>query len=67
MDREVLHIMGVDRWGTRGTRPLTFQPEWDNIGNVLILFQFIKNVQAYRETDYSPFLKSYIGLVEKLI
>ena len=27
LDWEVLHSMGIDRWGTRGTRPPTFQPE----------------------------------------
>ena len=32
--------------GTRGTRPSTFQPEGASIGNVLTLFQFIK--QIYR-------------------
>ena len=47
LDWEVLHrhSMGVDQWRTRGTLT-TPRPEGVNIGNVLILVQFIK--QMYR-------------------
>ena len=62
--------MGIDQWGTRGTRPPTFQPEVASIGNVHLPFQFRKiNLRAYSETDQVTLSlkKTCIGLVVKSI
>ena len=60
LDWEVIHrhSMGVDQWGKRGTLT-TPRPEGVSIGNVLILFQFIKQIYRHiSETDHSPLLKT---------
>ena len=69
LDWEVLHSMGVDRWGTRGTRPPTFQLEGVSIGNVLTLFLVhTTNLKVYIARLITPFsYKLYIGLIVKLI
>ena len=60
LDWEVLHrhSMGVDQWGTRGTLT-TPRLEGVSIGNVLILFQFIKQIYRHiSEPAHSPLLKT---------
>ena len=48
LDWEVLHSLGVDRWGTR---PTLFSGQEDNVGNVLTPFQFIKQMYMHIELD----------------
>ena len=69
LDWEFLHSRGVVRWGTRGTRPPTFQPEGVSIRNVLTLFLVhTTNLKAYIARLITPFsYKLYIGLVVKFI
>ena len=57
--------MGVDRWGTRGTRPPTFQPEGVRKCPHTFLVHTI-NLKAYIARLITPFsYKLYIGLVVK--
>ena len=69
LDWEVLHSIGVDRWGTRGDASPTFQLEGVSIGNVLTFFQFsATHLNAYITRLITPLsYKLYIGLVVKLI
>ena len=68
LEWEILHSMGVDRWGTRGTRPSTFQPEGVNIGNILTRFSSYNKFKFNIARLITPLsYKLYIGQVEKLL
>ena len=49
------HIhMGVDRWETTETRPSTFQPEEDRMGNVLHLFCLENQICGHIARQITP-------------
>ena len=52
LDWEVLHSMGVDRWGARGTRPPTFQLEMSS--HLFSSYNKFKGIHC--ETDHSHLL-----------
>ncbi len=68
LDWEVLHSMGVDRWGTRGTRPPLYSLRGQHKKCPHTVSVHTTNLKAYIARLITPLsYKLYIGLVVKLI
>ena len=68
LDWEVLHSMGVERWGTRGTRPPLYSRGGQHRKCHYTVLVHTTNLKAYIARLITPLsYKLYIGLVVKLI